>query len=435
MLRTKVLGIVCVAALLFGGICAGPAKAQAKQSATRRLKFVLVLTRHGVRSPTWTNARLDEYAQDPWPKWGVAPGELTQHGKLLMKQFGEFYRLSFADRGLLSTHGCTDARSVYIDADTDHRTMDTGRSLADGLFPGCNLEVHSLAAGTQDVLFHASGRLGEPDAQLGFFAVSGHIGGDVKALLPAYRLPLEEMQKVLLGCAAANCAVSTKKFLDMTSSLVSGNGNHLAEIKSPLSMAATFAENLQLEYLEGMPSEEVGWGRVDEQTITELMALHAASSDLVQRTPYVARIQASNLLFHITQTLAQAEEGRAMHGAVGDVRQKLVILVGHDTNISNLAALLDAHWLIDGYQRDDAAPGGALVFELWQQDGQDVVRIYYTVQTPAQMRNAVRLSLAEPPAKTSVFLPGCSRGEEGAPCMWSDFKHLATTSIDRGFIQ
>jgi hypothetical protein len=119
---------------------------------------------------------------------------------------------------------------------------------------------------------------------------------------------------------------------------------------------ATFAENLQLEYLEGMPDSQVGWGGVDKQSMTSLMALHAASSDLVQRTPVIARAQAGNLLSQILGTLDQAEEHKPISTAIGTPEDKVVFLVGHDTNISNLAALLDAHWLVNGYQRDDAAP-------------------------------------------------------------------------------
>src|SRR6202020_1574689 len=279
-------------------------RAQGKPGTGERLKFVLVLTRHGVRSPTWTSERLNQYSRDPWPKWSVAPGELTPHGMILMKQFGEYYRASFADRGLLSPAGCVDAANVYIDADTDHRTLDTGRGLADGLFPGCKLEVHSLDADTQDVLFHASGKLGKPDATLAFFSVSGHVGGEASALSSAYKAPITQMQKVLFGCEGVNCEVENKtKLLDIKPSLTPGNGDHLTEMKGPLNIAATFAENLQLEYLEGMPHAQVGWGRVDEEKMTELMALHAASSELNQRIPYVARVQASNLLFHISQTL------------------------------------------------------------------------------------------------------------------------------------
>jgi 4-phytase/acid phosphatase len=102
----------------------------------------------------------------------------------------------------------------------------------------------------------------------------------------------------------------------------------------------------------------------------------------------------SNLLMHILKTIEQAEQQKAVEGAVGDPGARVVFLVGHDTNLSNVAALLDADWLVNGYQRDDAATGGALVFELWPRGGhEDEVHVYYTVQTPAQMRNAIPVTL------------------------------------------
>src|SRR6202021_3756437 len=80
--------MVCTVAFMFGGKTVSKARAEEKRDNEARLKFVLVLTRHGVRSPTWSNSRLDEYAKDPWPKWGVEPGELTVHGRLLMPKLG-----------------------------------------------------------------------------------------------------------------------------------------------------------------------------------------------------------------------------------------------------------------------------------------------------------------------------------------------------------
>jgi hypothetical protein len=121
---------------------------------------------------------------------------------------------------------------------------------------------------------------------LDFFAVSGRVGGDASELLLAYQVPLESMHELLFNCIGADCAIETRKsLLGVQPSLGPGSGDHVAEFKGPQSMAATFAENLQLEYLEGMPDEQVGWGRVNEDKIRALMALHAASSDLLQRTP------------------------------------------------------------------------------------------------------------------------------------------------------
>jgi 4-phytase/acid phosphatase len=405
------------------------------QVSGERLKFVLILTRHGVRSPTWTNSRLDEYSKEAWPKWNVAPGMLTPHGKILMSIFGGYYRADLAAHGLLSPNGCSDAEQVYFYADTDQRTVETAHGLAEGMLPGCKVEVHSLGEGVQDALFHATGKVGKPDAQLALSSIAGKSGGDPAALLPAYELQLDLMQRALFACPTQACDTDGKKnLLAMTPSLAQSTGDHLVEIKGPLTTGATFAENFQLEYLEGMPPEQVGWGRIDERTVRSLMAIHTASSDLLQRTPYIARVQASNLLVHILRTLKQEESQKAVPGAVGPPGDKVVFLVGHDTNIANVAALLDLHWLVNGYQRDDAAPGGALVFELWQAAGkEDVVRIHYTVQRPDQMRNSLPLSPANPPGQAVVFIPACSQSRDGAPCGWSAFRNIVGQATDPAF--
>ncbi len=434
----KRIALAVTWALAFGSFVSGRAQSTAAvdsrdKDSQDQLRFVLVLTRHGVRSPTWTNQRLDEYSKDPWPRWPVAPGLLTPHGKQLMNLFGGYYRAWFAERGLLSTTGCADAAKVYLWADTDQRTRETGSGLADGLMPGCHVQVHALEGSTQDELFHSIRNVDSSHSQAAFAALSGRIGDHPATLSGAYREPLIAMQRALLNCKEADCSGSARKsLLAVPPSVSPGSGDHLAELKGPLMTAATFAENLQLEYLEGMPDADVGWGRLDGSQIQSLMALHAASSDLVQRTPYIARTQAAHLLDAIVRTMQQAEIGKSESGAIGPVGERVVFLVGHDTNISNVAAMLDAHWLIDGYQRDDAAPGGALIFQLWHRQGkQDAVKVSYWVQTSEQMRQALPLSLAAPPASANLFLPGCSLPEPGAPCSWDEFQATTRAAIGR----
>jgi 4-phytase/acid phosphatase len=425
----KCLLVACVVMQVYFAGAQATSKPDLRPQAGKQLKFVLVLTRHGVRSPTWTNARLDEYAKQAWPQWPVEPGMLTPHGKQLMTYFGAYYRAYFAQLGLLSSNGCADTSQVYFWADTDERTRETARGLADGMFPDCQEQVHALPGATHDELFHpgVDGSLHQGE----YAGLAGRIGNDPAALLPAYRMPLEAMQHVLADCTEEPCSAAGKKsLLSVEASLTQGSGDHAVELKGPLATAATFAENLQLEYLEGMPADAVGWGRVNEAQMESFMLLHGASSDVMQRTPSIARAQGSKLLSHILQTLSQAEERKPVAGATGSPNEKVVFLVGHDTNISNVAALLDAHWLVNGYQRDDAAPGGALVFELWQGAGYaDVVRVYYAVQSPEQMRNTMPLTTAAPPKKAVIFLPGCSLAGEDSSCNWKDFKQMLLAQI------
>jgi 4-phytase / acid phosphatase len=173
----------------------------------------------------------------------------------------------------------------------------------------------------------------------------------------------------------------------------------------------------------------VGWGRVDSNKLRELMQLHTASSDIERRTSYIARIQSSNMLSHILDSMQQAIAQKPVAGALSKPSDRLLVLVGHDTNLANISGALGLSWLIDG-RRDDTPPGGALVFEVWKKRGASdySVRTYYTAQTLDQMRNTTPLTLATPPERVAVFVPGCSGSNDA--CGWSAFQSAVRAAID-----
>jgi 4-phytase/acid phosphatase len=417
--------------LVLGLLCCGDALAQ--------LKYVVVVTRHGVRAPL--SDRINQYAPEPWPDWKVPPGFLTPHGRELIKIFGGYDRAYLANAGLLSAAGCADAARIYFWADTDERTIETGRALSEGLLPGCNVAVHSLPVGAKDPLFDGlSVNPGHVDRNLAVAAILGRIGADPEALLGAYRPAFEQLQQILIGCIpAATCGAGTKlpaqPLLGPPIAVVPGNAGGLADVTGPLNIGATLAESLLLEYTNGMRGSDLGWGRLNESNLRQIMALNTAYFDLTRRTPYSARVRISNLLSHVLDSMRQAATGKAVPGALGKPGDAVLFLVGHDANLANFSGLLNLSWLLPGYQRDDTPPGGALVFELWRvASGGYTVRTYYTAQNLEQMSQAMPLSLSSPPEKAPVFVPGCSTAAEGFACEWPAFERTAAAAIDPAFV-
>ncbi|MDW5266157.1 MULTISPECIES: histidine-type phosphatase [Acidobacteriaceae] len=412
-----------------------PSPSQNKDAAN--LAFVVYLSRHGVRSPTGKASQYSIYSAAPWPAWDVKPGYLTAHGYTLMKLFGAYDRAQLASEGLLSAQGCEAASSVTIYADSDQRTRETGNALSEGLFPGCNARVQSLPEGTNDALFHpVPAKLGPLNSALAAAAIAGRVGGDPNNLTTANDQQLAAFDNILATCGASPSAPSSKRtsILTLPASITTAKGDHLAELRGPINTAATLTENILLEYTQGMDAADVGWGCVDGIKLRSLIGLHTVASDFAQRTPVIAQAQASNLLDHIERSLEQAATCRAVPGAVSRPADRALFLVGHDTNLSNIAGLLNLTWIADD-RRDDTPPGSALVFELWKDptSGRYSVRVYFTAQTLEQMRAAATLSPANPPSRVPVFLPGCSR--QDLSCSWTDFSQTVHQAIDPSYVQ
>jgi len=297
--RTSLACAVACASLVL--IATGRAVAADAGAAPPVLQAVVVVSRHGVRSPMKLG-ELDAYAAQPWPAWPVGPGELTPHGAMLMTAFGRAYRESFAAAGLGGA-GCPPAGSAYVWADVDERTRATGEALATGFAPGCALRVDSSRAGV-DPLFHSIPTIAAADPALERAMLEGSIGGSPAAVVEAAGPAFSVLEEVL-GCdrRPATC----RSIAGKPSSIVVSPKSGVASLGGSVALAATAAEDLILEYSEGQAL--VGWGRVDRAKLLELSRLHGLKERFENETPYAARIGASNLLMHVRATIDQAASG------------------------------------------------------------------------------------------------------------------------------
>jgi 4-phytase/acid phosphatase len=385
------------------------------------LRLVVIVSRHGIRSPTDPN-ELSPYAAHPWPAWEVAPGFLTPHGATMMRYFGASYRSMYAAAGLFPITGCPAANALYVWADVDERTLATASALLDGLAPTCGFTTkHSGEA--VDPLFHALPSLGRGDPATASDSLQGSIGADPQSIVAAYGLAFAKLDAIL-GCADGEC----RKVSGVATTLLPNAKTGLFSVEGAVDNASTAVEDFILAYADGKPVSDVGWGAVDSKTLLELSQLHTLKALLTSETPYAARVQGSNLLTHVLATIDQGATGIRNEKARAPLAAHFVAFVGHDSNLEALAGMLRLRWLMPGYQLNDTPPGGALVFEVHQSSpsAEPVVRVFFTAQSLDQMRTLSK----DPPNRVPVFVPGCATLD----CPLTTFDRIANAAIDPAFI-
>ncbi len=394
-------------------------------AAASTLRAVVIVSRHGVRSPI-SPARVAAFAAQPWPAWDVPNGYLTHHGYRLMVLMGAYYRALYAAQGLFPTAGCPAANGIYFYADVDERTKQTARALAQGIAPNCGVAVHA-APGTRDPFFYPLPEKKRTDSATAMAALQGSIGDDPSAILSAYALPLARLESVL-GCAHGECT----QISDVPSIVRGSDFGGLPYVAGGVAVATTAVDNLELEYANGFPDAQTGWGRLDERTLESLLPLLHLGFILDRGEPYAARSEGSNILFHVLATIDQAATGRRNTQTRAPLRTRFADFVGHDTTIFDIATILRLHWFLRGYQRDDLPPGGALAFEVRvpANGGEPFVDTYFMTQSLNQMRYATRLTPHTPPERVPVFVPGCP----SLDCPLSDFDRAVSSSIDRAYV-
>ena len=395
-----------------------------------QMERAILLSRHGVRAPLKTNEEMDRHAATPWPTWSVPPGFLTPHGAELMRLMGRYYRVLYGGRGLVEASICPPRNTVAAWTDIDERTRMSGAALLTGMYPGCTnpLLRNQDDFTVPDPLFHPQPTASCPmDGAANRAAILARIGGNFDSVLREYAPQLGLMQSTLCppGAGGRHCGLQSEP-----AGIQIGQDGRLT-ITGPIGIGSTAAETFLMESAEGMPASKVAWGRLsgDEQ-IRELLKIHRLEMDLAQKTHEIARQRGSNLLAQIVASLQNGHKFPAMQQLAEPLR--LGLLVGHDTNIANVARLLNIGWDIPGFQPNQIPPGSALAFELLRDDrsGQRVVRLAYYAQTLEQMRRSVELTFDRPPGMIAIELPGCTQQAYDKACPLERFVAIANAAIE-----
>ena len=405
------------------------------------LQKVVIVSRHGVRAPIVPPAELASWSSRPWPAWNEPPGNLTARGAELVGLLGRYYRQYLIAEQVLPEQGCPQRGTLYFHADLPERTKGTAQALIDGMAPGCGIAYRTRQDAKVDSLFHpVEAGVCRIDSMTAQSSILQRVAGDLNSVPRDFKQPFDALQAGMDCCKPALCTAWGKpegcKLAELPTVLSPQPDGTGITMLGALAIASAATENFLLEYAEGLDLGQVAWGRLTPAQFMQSFRLHTEEFDLMQRTPYLAKREGSALLM---RTAAAVTSGRsnglgAIDNAVRDA--KVVVYVGHDTNIANLASIMDVTWTQAGYQRNQTPPAGALVFEVrLGADKKQRVYTSYVAQSPDQMRKAMPLTLELPPLKTPLRVRGCSATTPGFPCLMDEFAVVIRNALDRECVE
>lgn len=402
---------------------ASPGDTHAERPATLHVERIVMLLRHGVRPPTRPVVVPVGYAQDPWPTWTTPLGHLTAHGYQAAVLVGAWDRSALAVQGVVPKEGCPAAGSVVVWADTDERTVKTGEAFLQGFAPGCGVVVGHANGDRDDPLFAPVATRAVPyDPGQARAAVMARVHGDLKSVMPPLAAAFARLGAILRCCAPPVCAAAGLPAGCSLAALpeIWEKPRAVTRVKflGPITYGSTAAQTILMQYLDDMPMQDVGWGRLKPGDIELLSTIHVAEFDLLARTRYIANRQATPIMQRVLDEFGAA------------AAPSLTVLVGHDTNVANVGGMLGLHWHVPGYAADDPVVTGALGFELLRDTrGRRYVRVFYQGPTPQQVRSLQKLDASHAPYLAYLPQPLCGMPDDATLCSEAAFRQQVAARL------
>lgn len=368
--------------------------------ADAKLEKIVVLSRHGVRSPTQDDKTLSSWSKRTWPKWEVPAGQLTLRGYVLInKQWQDLKDIlvtdCFADKNLFE--------SLKIIADSDQRTIKTAEAIRDAF--SADTKIFS-AKNIVYPLFHP---VKAGVTKLNVQGVKENIINRVKSV--KQQEALDMVQTITDCCSNSVCDNQTRCNLTTLQDFVTVKDNDVKLIGAK-TIASSIAEIFLLEYGQ-WPDSNAGWGEVDGKALSKLLPLHNEVFDALNREKSVARARGGALF-------------EALKNEINDSSSRIAFFVGHDTNISNIGELSDLTWSIPDQGVNSIPPGCALVFLRWNSKTENNQYITAAVAAPS-----IKFLHSNDPDKNDLFLISANLNCEGKSCTLSAFNKNVDRALKR----
>ena len=397
--------------LLLAFICPSLAQAQLQRSEAfkgkYKLKEVVILSRHNIRSPLSTNgSALSKMTPHEWTEWSSAASELTLRGGVLETEMGQFFRKWTVEEGLFKENYVPTVDEVNLYANSMQRCIATAQYFSSGFMPVAGLHVnHRYVPSKMDPVFFPrltkSSEAFRTEAMKQINAMGGNDGlvGINKGLKDSYDI----ISKVLdMKQSEYYKKGEVKDFVD-NDTRITLNLNQEPGMKGSLKNANSASDAFILQYYEEPDALKAAFGhKLSLEDWTKIARIKDVYGDVLFTAPIVAVNVAHPLLQY-------------MYDELNADTRKFTFLCGHDSNIASVDAALGVEdYSLPNSIEKKTPIGSKLVFEKWvDAAGKAYVAINLVYQSTGQLKQMSLLDLRHTPQIYALKLKGLTQNTDG----------------------
>lgn len=392
-------------------ICPALAQAQFQRSEAfkgkYKLKEVVILSRHNIRSPLSTNgSALSKMTPHEWTNWSSAASELTLRGGVLETEMGQFFRKWTIETGLFKDNYVPTIDEVNVYANSMQRCIATAQYFSGGFMPVANLRVnHRYVPSKMDPIFFPrltkSTEAFRTEAMKQINAMGGKEGlvGINKSLKESYDL----IAKVLDMKQSEYYKKGEIKDFVNNDTQITLELNQEPGMKGSLKNANSASDAFILQYYEEPDGMKAAFGhKLTTEDWTKIAKVKDVYGDVLFTAPIVAVNVAHPLLQY-------------MYDELNDKDRKFTFLCGHDSNIASVDAALGVEEYSLPNSIEKKTPiGSKLVLEKWvDADGKAYIAVNLVYQSTDQLKQMSLLDLQHAPQVFSLKLKGLNQNTDG----------------------
>ena len=397
--------------LMLTFLCPALAQAQLQRSEAfkgkYKLKEVVILSRHNIRSPLSTNgSTLSKMTPHEWTNWSSAASELTLRGGVLETEMGQFFRKWTIETGLFKDNYVPTIDEVNLYANSMQRCIATAQYFSSGFMPVANLRVnHRYVPSKMDPIFFPrltkSTEAFRTEAMKQINAMGGKEGlvGINKGLKDSYDL----ITKVLDMKQSEYYKKGEIKDFVNNDTQITLELNQEPGMKGSLKNANSASDAFILQYYEEPDALKAAFGhKLSLEDWTKIAKVKDVYGDVLFTAPIVA--------VNVTHPLLQY-----MYDELNAKDRKFTFLCGHDSNIASVDAALGVEEYSLPNSIEKKTPiGSKLVLEKWvDAAGKAYIAVNLVYQSTDQLKQMSLLDLQHAPQVFSLKLKGLSQNTDG----------------------